>query len=362
MLRRSLLMWLILFSMPILIAMGTRSAHADCTASESYLNEETAPCPFLSKTAHWRVYWGDGHSANLDPTGSGRCNTKSGCCGASPSSVECWPLFNQPTISGTMVSIVVTNRTAPISFTVCGTSECDQVNVTCTSEGSTTFSVNHSCASGGGGGGGGESGCDTDFDCYLLGCSECNCVFGQCSDNTPILIDVYGNGLDLTDAAHGVNFDLNGDQIAGRVAWTSTASDDAWLVLDRNGNGQVDGGVELFGNHTPQPASTSPNGFIALAEFDKPANGGNGDGRLGQADAVFNSLRLWQDANRNGVSEPSELKTLASVGLSAIDLDYKEAGRLDRAGNQFRYRAKITDTQGKQLGRWAWDVILVSRL
>jgi hypothetical protein len=66
------------------------------------------------------------------------------------------------------------------------------------------------------------------------------------------------------------------------------------------------------------------------------------------------------DANHNGVSEPSELKTLVAVGLSAIDLDYKQAGRRDRNGNLFRYRAKVTDTRGEQLGRWAWDVILVS--
>jgi hypothetical protein len=217
---------------------------------------------------------------------------------------------------------------------------------------------NESC--GGGGEGGGESSCESDFDCYLRGCSECNCVFGQCSAATPILIDVDGDGLDLTDVARGVSFDLNGDQRSGRVAWTASDSDDGWLVLDRNGNGSVDSGVELFGSSTPQPRSASANGFLALAEFDKPVNGGNSDGRLDQTDAIYDSLQLWRDANQNGVSETGELTALAAVGISAIDLDYKEAGRRDRAGNSFRYRAKVTDTGRNQVGRWAWDVILVS--
>jgi hypothetical protein len=134
-------------------------------------------------------------------------------------------------------------------------------------------------------------------------------------------------------------------------------------VLDRNGNGVIDDGREMFGNFTAQPtvSGQAKNGFLALTELDQTIWLGNQNGSIDSGDFMFLSLRLWFDANHNGVSEPDELVRLGEAGVTSLSLDYKEAGRIDRFGNRFRYRAKVSDAFGFHVGRWAWDVFPATR-
>ena len=196
-------------------------------------------------------------------------------------------------------------------------------------------------------------------DCLAFNGNWKGCCTGCFS---PIVIDVLGNGFNLTDGANGVDLDLTGEGTKDRTAWTSPNSDDAWLVLDRNHNGVIDNALELFGNFTEQPEAipvADRNGFLALAVFDQPQNGGNGDGKINRQDRIYNDLRLWQDVNHNGISEPGELHTLDSLDVRALDLDFKVSRRTDEFGNRFRYRAKVRDSRDADVGKWAWDVFPV---
>jgi len=196
-----------------------------------------------------------------------------------------------------------------------------------------------------------EPGLSCGVDCSDAFGPRWFCYEGICQERTPVLVDVAGDGFALTDAAGGVDFALTAGGERRRFAWPVGGSDDAWLALDRNGDGRIASDQELFGNFTPQPAPPAGqgrNGFLALAEYDKAAKGGNGDGAIDARDAVFARLRLWRDTNHDGVSQPEELHALPSLDVARIRLDYKESKKADAYGNEFRYRAKVDDARGRR--------------
>lgn len=311
---------------------------------------ETGYTPFSCSQSvariDWKIFWTDGNKENIFNTGTGQC------CGGIFTSTTCPPRFDDPYTYPTSINGVPHQTWSQTTQDRrCNGSSCEN-NGNPSNERTT-----HSCSLYGGGGGNNE--------CYL----QCNSNPGfqqnptyddgnQCCEPSPVLIDVLGNGFALTDAANGVMFDFNGDDIAHKISWTAAGSDDAWLVLDRNGNGLIDSSLEMFGNFTQQTASEERNGFLALAEFDKAANGGNADDSIDNQDAIFNDLRLWQDLNHNGISESSELFTLFAKDIVELDLKYKKSKKTDEFGNEFRYRAKVWDAKKKKVGRWAWDVFL----
>jgi hypothetical protein len=187
-----------------------------------------------------------------------------------------------------------------------------------------------------GGSCGGGPTCNPCTQGYVVG--ECAVnqqdACGCCPNPCPLVVDRSGDGLSFSDAEDGALFDINGLRAMFWLGWPTT-TDDAWLAYDRNGNGLIDDGSELFGN-TRRLASgrNAEHGYEVLAELDE-----NRDGVLDARDPRFAKLLLWGDANRNGVSEPKELAPLSSAGIKRLSVDYRESEKADKHGNRFRYIA-----------------------
>ena len=138
----------------------------------------------------------------------------------------------------------------------------------------------------------------------------------------------------LTSADRGVAFDVDADGNLDQVAWTEAGTDVAFLALDRNGDGRISTGQELIGDRTVPGVRVGVNALAQLAEHP---------GTWGAVDSdnpLFARLRLWTDANHNGVSEDDELRP-AGGELAAIGLGYTPHRRLDGHGNQSRYRGFV---------------------
>jgi hypothetical protein len=143
------------------------------------------------------------------------------------------------------------------------------------------------------------------------------------------------------------------------MGWTAKGADNAFLALP-GADGLVHDGTHLFGNFTPQPSSDHPNGFAALAVYDDPKNGGNGDGIIDSRDAVFDSLRLWIDANHDGICQPEEMHTLPSLDVNSISLKYREDDKTYQYGNQFRHRAHLNPDKPTDARKTVYDVFFVT--
>jgi hypothetical protein len=148
----------------------------------------------------------------------------------------------------------------------------------------------------------------------------------------PIVLDLDGDGVVLSTLnSSSVHFDFNGDGFAERTGWVSAT--DGILAIDRNSNGLVDNGLELFG-------SSTQDGFAVLETFDS-----NNDGVIDAQDSQFGNLRIWKDINQNGVSDAGELQALAAAGIASISLS-RQAVNGTNGGHGVGYEAGFTRADG----------------
>lgn len=167
-------------------------------------------------------------------------------------------------------------------------------------------------------------------ECFPLPVEECfACEITGCS---PVYIDLNGDGFAFTNIDSGVVFDIDDDGFPERTSWTNRHSDDVLVVLDRNRNGIIDSGAELFGDGTPfLHGGTAENGYQALSELEIAF--GDGDGFVEPEDPIYWRLQVWSDANRNGRTDWGELQGLDEHGISALGTRVRISVEPDDSGN-----------------------------
>ena len=144
----------------------------------------------------------------------------------------------------------------------------------------------------------------------------------------------------VTPSSISARFDHNTDGIATATGWA--AAGNGILVLDWDKNGKIDSGKEIFGNHSVlSNGATAAHGYAALAELDS-----NNDGKVNALDKAFNELRVWIDANSDGISQASELHTLMSLDIQSLNLEHQENSKDLGNGNRLTHIGSYTKTDG----------------
>jgi Ca2+-binding RTX toxin-like protein len=159
----------------------------------------------------------------------------------------------------------------------------------------------------------------------------------------PIVLDLDGDGIETVGSRKlsGALFDHDGDGIRTATGWVK--ADDGLLAVDRNGDGIINDGTELFGDSTLlADGSKAANGYAALREFDS-----NGDGRVDAQDAHFDQLRVWRDLNQDGICQSNELFTLEQVGVKALNLENKNSNTNLKNGNTLAQIGSYETTDGQ---------------
>jgi len=159
---------------------------------------------------------------------------------------------------------------------------------------------------------------------------------------SPLILDLDGlNGAETISQAGGVHFDHDGNKFSELTGWVG--KNDGLLVWDKNGNGQIDNGAELFGNNTVlKNGRKAANGFAALIELDI-----NHDKKIDANDASFAKLRVFKDANSNGVVDAGELLTLTDAGVKSLNTGYTDQNMSDANGNQHLQVGSFTTAAGQ---------------